>query len=610
MSNTNKKSKIWNYFVLHQNFINKQAKAKCNKCGTSISNIDGSTSAMAKHLNVMHAINYKQDENEKFQEEPTPKKSKTIFDFIIPKKGLQDIVAQLAAVDGISIRAITRSQFIRESILKAFGKHLPKNETDVMTLIHENFEIKKQEMIMLLQNKLNQNNRYSITLDEWASISMRRFVNINLYANGKKFNLGLVRIFGTCSASDLILLVTNHLKSFCINFETDVVSSTGDGCQMMVKFGRECPVIYQLCLNHGLHLGVCDALYKKPMLHHAAEKYVENIPDEEDAVEDDIDIVNLIDIHEIELNESLNIRQNIEKVREIMKYFKYSTVKNSILQGKIKAALGHELQPILDVRSRWNSMADMMENFFKIHMYVEDALKELNSSELLKNVNIKLISHLSAALQPIKLTVKALSREDATLVSSELAINFMKKKLMEANTEISSELLKKLSKRIEDRLNPNLMILLQCLRDTNIVPPRDVLNIAGDIMKRIFGADVDEYETANDVIAQSDQEVAVQTMSIERELDEILKAALVEPKPKGNFNKLKQEFLLFQNTGKRTTNLQKLYDALLTIKPTSIDAERTFSLSSSFCTKIRSRLSDKSLNSLVFLKDYYLNHNK
>ena len=76
------------------------------------------------------------------------------------------------------------------------------------------------------------------------------------------------------------------------------------------------------------------------------------------------------------------------------------------------------------------------------------------------------------------------------------------------------------------------------------------------------------------------------------------------------FKWIKQEFILFKNTGKRTENLQKLYEALLSIKPTSTDVERVFSVSSGFCTKIRSRLSDKSLTALVFLKNYKLISNK
>jgi predicted peroxiredoxin len=31
----------------------------------------------------------------------------------------------------------------------------------------------------------------------------------------------------------------------------------------MVKFGKEFSTFYQICLNHGVQLEVCDTLYKK-----------------------------------------------------------------------------------------------------------------------------------------------------------------------------------------------------------------------------------------------------------------------------------------------------------------------------------------------------------
>ena len=65
------------------------------------------------------------------------------------------------------------------------------------------------------------------------------------------------------------------------------------------------------------------------------------------------------------------------------------------------------------------------------------------------------------------------------------------------------------------------------------------------------------------------------------------------------------EFNLYENTGKLTPNLASLLAALKTIKPSSVESERVFSTVNQFVTKIRSRLSDKSVNALVFLKAYY-----
>jgi hypothetical protein len=59
----------------------------------------------------------------------------------------------------------------------------------------------------------------------------------------------------------------------------------------------------------------------------------------------------------------------------------------------------------------------------------------------------------------------------------------------------------------------------------------------------------------------------------------------VSHKESNNFSRIKQEFALFHKTGKRTENLELLYEALCSIKPTSTDKERFFSVDSNFSTE-------------------------
>ena len=49
---------------------------------------------------------------------------------------------------------------------------------------------------------------------------------------------------------------------------------------------------------------------------------------------------------------------------------------------------------------------------------------------------------------------------------------------------------------------------------------------------------------------------------------------------------VKKEMSLFEATEKRPENLQKLFNALLTIKPTSVEPERAFSAMGLFATKL------------------------
>lgn len=72
-------------------------------------------------------------------------------------------------------------------------------------------------------------------------------------------------------------------------------------------------------------------------------------------------------------------------------------------------------------------------------------------------------------------------------------------------------------------------------------------------------------------------------------------------------SQIQKELNFFDAIGTRSPKLEKLMQALITIQPTSTRSERVFSVAGCFSTKIRNRLTYKMLNSLVFLKYYFLN---
>lgn len=71
-----------------------------------------------------------------------------------------------------------------------------------------------------------------MTTDEWSSIRRHRYFNVNLHEKDSRQ-------------------------------KNDEISSSNDGAAVMVKFCRIIPTITQLCLNHGIHLGVTKTLYKR-----------------------------------------------------------------------------------------------------------------------------------------------------------------------------------------------------------------------------------------------------------------------------------------------------------------------------------------------------------
>ena len=73
--------------------------------------------------------------------------------------------------------------------------------------------------------------------------------------------------------------------------------------------------------------------------------------------------------------------------------------------------------------------------------------------------------------------------------------------------------------------------------------------------------------------------------------------------------KLSKVFGSFEATHERSADLEKLYQALLTIAPTSVSSERTFRIAGNL-TRRRARIKDGTVDNLCFLQSYFANNSK
>jgi len=176
-------------------------------------------------------------------------------------------------------------------------------------------------------------------------------------------------------------------------------------------------------------------------------------------------------------------------------------------------------------------------------------------------------------MEPVKLAVENLSREDATLMSADTILEFMFNKLSNLNNDISTKLMENLKCRVEERLNNDVMNLLRSLKDPSVAPSKTTLNFAGNLESRLFGVNDVEH-----VVEQSSNDAESVNLSLQDELNLLLHkdGSSIAVGGQDSFKWLKSEFILFRNSGQRTENLQKLYNAILSIKPTSTDVERVF----------------------------------
>lgn len=293
--------------------------------------------------------------------------------------------------------------------------------------VHEKFKAE-------IKSEIKEGSRFCVTFDEWTSSRNRRYMNLILNGTGSKiWNLGLVRCKGSMTAEKCLDAVIKKIESFGLSMDRDIVSIITDGASVMAKVGKLSNSYQQLCFAHAIQLAVIDVLYKKT---NTKESHIEcteeNRSDSESDNEDaedhesggvDIDAVgDQNEENKIEIGE--DFKSSIDKVRKIVKMFKRSALKNETLQRYVVLDFKRERQLLLDVKTRWNSLANMLERFYELKSCVEKALVDIDPDLRPTQEEFKLILDIGKALKPVQLAVEALCRRDANLVTADAILNF------------------------------------------------------------------------------------------------------------------------------------------------------------------------------------------
>ena len=218
---------------------------------------------------------------------------------------------------------------------------------------------------------------------------------------------------------------------------------------------------------------------------------------------------------------------------------------------------------------------------------------------------------------------------DAT-VKAEMIIQFIDKKLEGNESTLVLKLLERLRSRYKDRKNNQLVSLVKFYEDPDsltkssnnedsykMVSKPTIVKMSKALHRRLRfdRAETDELSsTANEQSNPSDSSEGADTRSntedssipLAKELSSLLTQSN-RSQQDGLSDTFTKEISLFMTGGaeKKTQALKELSRSLLTVPPTSVEAERTFSASGLFLTKLRCRLSDASLDMLIFLKFYF-----
>jgi len=204
----------------------------------------------------------------------------------------------------------------------------------------------------------------------------------------------------------------------------------------------------------------------------------------------------------------------------------------------------------------------MAESLLKTKISLFETFTDLKELDLINMLDFYSLQNLKDALEPVKLAVEVLSREDATLLTAQTTIDFMLDKLKEQNSVISNELMNNLKRHTDERMNVDVMNLLRSLEDPEKAPSKATIQFAGKLASRLYGSSASESEREEDENSSQLESAVTQELTLRDELNLLLqKSSKSKPSSSsvGEFKWIKQEFVLFRNTGKNHGKFAKTF---------------------------------------------------
>lgn len=377
----------------------------------------------------------------------------------------------------------------------------------------------------------------------------------------------------------------------------------------MVSFGRLLKIPYLLCSNHSIHLAVTDKIFTKKNPRTDVSPNGESDSNEETDEESE---------HELEMYDIAPVyHETIKKMRFIIKIFRYSPLKAGVLETVQKNEGKKPLKLIHDVVTRWNSLVLAGKRFLEILPSVKKALnhKDIRADITWLDSDTKILEEVVNILDPARVATETLSDSKINLLVGEGILKFLMSETHAAKAEhpeshLAKNFLEALKNRFQQRRNSSLNTLILYLSNHDVFKNEYPLDLTSksiavkfgiDMMKRLFS---EGDETSCQLLAQETQPTSAN-------IYDRLKTSIGSVQHR-NFQQngtaadpYKKSFEQFDRQHVRGPELDKLFEALMCIQPTSTQAERNFSLAAGIATAKRSRMAPEKLNALCFLKSYF-----
>ena len=617
-------SSVWSHFEKVKDG-KKTTHGRCNKCKKLLL---ANTFGLKSHLKTAHGIDLSETATL-----PESKIQPEITEFFpkLQHNTLQATLASLVVEDSITFYSLSKSKKISSWIAKDGLGVVPKSPNTIREYVL-NFanEVKEQYKVEINQAKLDCG-KLSLAFDEWTSNRNRRYLNLLIYNDSRFWNLGLIRILGKTNAHLLSLKIEERLLEFDFSF-SDFAAIISDGAPINLCVARETGLFQQLCIAHGVQLAVEETLYSKSVSKTTIEHVENSSDDESDEEEENSDELGTLAFDDQNVFETFhfkddNFKNLINKVRKTVKLFRKSPVQNDDLQVYVKEEINKVKQLTLDSKTRWNSLIAMLKRFFELRKSIQLCLleSENNNFELMFSTEeYNQIESIIETLSPLEELVKVVCKSNTSLYEAYLAIDITLDKLSSTQTKLSKELKKSLIEKLRPRFS-DLFLLQVYFENMHILNSSKFFDFqakSSEFKSKLYDTiykllnqgqlstlnkEMSSGEVLNDELGQLLANSSSSTAS-SQSLSDLIKARKAKSSKSMQLDDaLAKEINHFEQAENLGPLLSNALRITKTLRPTTIDSERAFSVAGSICTKVRSSFKDNTLDNLCILKGYFNN---
>ncbi len=170
----------------------------------------------------------------------------------------------MASLDLICFKTIASCEVIQRGLRTYNFPNIPTCRQSVTKMVKEYANFIRENLKKSIKLRIDEGERFSLSIDEYTSINNSRFMGFNLHFSDKSETcLGIQKIFKSLNSEKVIEIVKKKLSNFGIILNTHIVAVVTDGASIMMKFGRLILPEHFTCQAYAFHLAVCDLLYIK-----------------------------------------------------------------------------------------------------------------------------------------------------------------------------------------------------------------------------------------------------------------------------------------------------------------------------------------------------------